>query len=193
MARHLKLRDDADAAIVRVGHELANLALRVIQAVGPCLLQLGKALALNTESLVVVQVPVQDIHLHRRHPIDIALEYLQRNEVAANVNQQAPPDELGLIVNRHRGSGKTIRGRFHQLKECLKAVQHAQRSGRGELRTGFRDYQLIRFILAESLHARPAVIRMNQQNRTGGTSRFLMDEHPRCAREFGNKSVDSAF
>jgi len=50
MARHLKLRDNADAAIMGVGHQLANLSLCVILPVGPCFVQLGETLALDTEN-----------------------------------------------------------------------------------------------------------------------------------------------
>src|SRR6267378_6417680 len=134
MARHLKLRDNTDAAIMCVGHELANLSLCVILPVGPCFLQPGKTLALDAETLVVIQVQVQDIHLHRCHSIEVALEHVQRNEVATNVNEQAAPGESRLILNCHDRHGKSVCGDFHQLKEGLKAVQNAQRIGGGELR-----------------------------------------------------------
>src|SRR6267142_6005400 len=135
MARHLELSDHADAAVMGVGHELANLSLSVIQPVGPYFLQPGEALALDTETLVVVQVPVQNIHLHRCHSIEVALEHVQRNEVAANVNKQTPPGEPGPIPNRHNGNSKSVCGGFHKLKEGLKAMQDPQRTGCGELRT----------------------------------------------------------
>src|SRR6267378_6790597 len=135
MARHLKLRDNTDAAIMCVGHELANLSLSVILPVGPCFVQPGKTLALDAETLVVIQVPVQNIHLHRCHSIEVALEHVQRNEVAADINKQTPPGEPGLILNRHDGHSKSVWGGFHKLQEGLKAMQNTQRTGCREFRT----------------------------------------------------------
>ena len=117
-----------------VGHELANLVLRVIQPVGSRFLQLGEPLALDAETFVVIQVPMQDIHLYRCHSIEVAFEHVQRNEVATNVDEQAAPGEPRLILNCHDRHGKSVCGDFHQLKEGLKAVQNAQRIGGGELR-----------------------------------------------------------
>src|SRR5262249_4821261 len=38
---HVEFRDDADAAIARVQHKIANLCLRVVVAFGPEFVQLG--------------------------------------------------------------------------------------------------------------------------------------------------------
>src|SRR6266849_897425 len=179
MARHLKLRDNTDAAIMGVGHELANLSLCVIQPVGSCFLQLREALALDTETLVVVQVPVQDIHLHRCHSIEVALEHAQRNEVAADINEQATPGKPGPILNRHDGNSKSVCGGFHKLKEGLKTMEDTERIGRCELRTCLTDYQLIGFILTEFLHSRTTVSSMDQQSRTGRVDQFLLEGHSR--------------
>src|SRR6266478_3736716 len=136
-----------------IGHELANLSLCVIQPVGPYFLQPREALALDTETLVVVQVPVQNIHLHSCHSIEVALEHVQRNEVAADINEQTTPGKPGPILNRHDGNSKSVCGGCHQLKKGLKTMQDTQRTGCGELRAWLADYQLIRFILAEALHS----------------------------------------
>jgi hypothetical protein len=54
------------------------------------------------------------------------------------------------------------------------------------------SYQLIRFILTESLHTLSAVKGMDQQSRTGRVDQFLLEEHSRLARKRGNKSMYSA-
>src|SRR5712691_11107362 len=192
MARHLKLRDNTDAAIMGVGHELANLSLCVILPVGPCFLQPGKTLALDAETLVVIQVPVQDIHLHRCHSIEVALEHVQRNEVTADINEQTTPGKPGPILNRHDGNSKSVCGGFHKLKEGLKAMEDTQRIGCCELRTRLADCQLIGFILTEFLHSLSTLSSMDQQSRTGGVDQFLLEGHSRLARKLGNKSVYSA-
>src|SRR6266852_5837746 len=145
MARHIELRDYADAAVMGVVHELANLLLCVIQPVGSYFLQPWEASALDTETLVVVPVPVQTIHLYSCHSIEVALEHVQGNEVAADVNRQTPPGKPGPILNRHDGNSKSVCGGFNNLKEGLKAMEDTQRIGCCELRTRLADYQLIGF------------------------------------------------
>ena len=53
MARSVELRKNADTAVVGVGDQFANLVLGVVQTVRAHLVQLGKALALDPEALVV--------------------------------------------------------------------------------------------------------------------------------------------
>src|SRR5207302_4589314 len=88
VAGRIELREDADAAIVRVGHKVAELALRIIHAIGSHLVQLRKALALDAKALVIGEVQVQNVQLYRRHPIHITFEHIERNEVAADVDEQ---------------------------------------------------------------------------------------------------------
>src|SRR2546427_9951237 len=87
VAGRIELREDADAAIVRVGHKVAELALRIIHAIGSHLVQLRKALALDAKALVIGEVQVQNVQLYRRHPIHITFEHIERNEVAADVDE----------------------------------------------------------------------------------------------------------
>ena len=134
MAGNVELREHADATIVRVCQKFADFVLRVEESLGAHFVQLRKLLALDAEALIVGQVPVHDVHLHRRHSIQVALEHVQRNEVTADVDEQAAPGESRLILDRDRRYGKSLPGGFHQLQECLKAVQNAQRIWRRKLR-----------------------------------------------------------
>ncbi len=81
---HVELRNHANAALMCVGDEVANLRLRVIESAGTVFLQLWELLALDAESLIVGKMPVQDVHLHRGHAVDISSEHIERNEVTAD-------------------------------------------------------------------------------------------------------------
>ena len=82
-----------------VRDHVAHLLLRVVLAVGAHLLQLGIPLALDAEALVFAEVPVEDVHLHRGHAVDVALDHVDRLEVAAHVDHQAAPGEARLVLN----------------------------------------------------------------------------------------------
>ena len=60
----LRARDDADAAVGSVGHELPHLGLRVVSGLraGQVGRQLRVAMALDREAALVAQVEVEDLH-----------------------------------------------------------------------------------------------------------------------------------
>src|SRR5882762_7794121 len=53
VTRHIKLRDHADPTLGSVGNQFTGFRLRVKQSVGTHFMQLGKFLALDTETLVL--------------------------------------------------------------------------------------------------------------------------------------------
>src|SRR6266542_2527375 len=108
VARHIELGNHADAAIMGVRNDLANLFLRVVEAIGAHFLQLREPLALNAKSLIVRQVPVEHVQLDRRHRVQIPLDYLDRHEVAAGINHEPAPWEPRLVIDRDRGNGKAL-------------------------------------------------------------------------------------
>ena len=108
---HVEFWNHADPAVARIGHEVADLGLRVVLSLRAQLLQLGKALALDAETLIVGKMPVQDIHLHRRHSVEVPLQYFDGDEMAADVNQQATPGKARLILNGDHRHGKPRRSR----------------------------------------------------------------------------------
>src|SRR5437868_4287387 len=110
-------------------------------------------------------MPVQHVHLHRFHSIEVAFEDIEGNEMAADVNQQTTPGEPRLIFNRYYGDCKPLRRYFDQLQESLQAVQNAKWIRRVERGAGRRDYQLVRFIFAELLHPLAIMIRVDDQRR----------------------------
>src|SRR5229473_3311549 len=112
---------NANTAVVCVRNQLANLVLRVVQTIRAHLMQLGKALALDSKALVVREMKVENIHLHRRHSVNVALKHVEWNEVASNVNEQATPGKAGAIRYRDGRHNKSIRPGFDQLQEGLKS------------------------------------------------------------------------
>ena len=92
---------------------------------------------------------VQNIHLHRRHTVEVSLEHVEWNEVAANIDEQAAPGKPGPVFDGDGRQSKSIRAGPHKLKECLKTMQDPERIRRRELSSRFGHCQLVRLILAE--------------------------------------------
>src|SRR6266403_1384538 len=126
MAWGVEFWKNANTTVVCVGDQLANLVLRVVQTIRAHLVQPGKALALDSKALVVGEMKVENIHLHRRHSVNVALEHIEWNEVASNVNEQAAPGKAGPIRYRDGRHNKYIRPGFDQLQEGLKSVQNPE-------------------------------------------------------------------
>src|SRR5216684_5957090 len=112
MARGVEFWKNPNAAVVCIGNQLANLVLRVVQTIRAHLVQPGKALALDSKALVVREMKVENIHLYRRHSVNVALEHVEWNEVASNVNEQAAPGKPRLIRYRDGRHNKSIRSGF---------------------------------------------------------------------------------
>src|SRR5256885_1723395 len=86
-ARAYQIPELRECAIARIIHEGLDVGLRVVQIIGSHLVQLRKPLALDAEAFVVRKVKMQNVQLHRRHPIYVPLEHIKRNEVTTNINQ----------------------------------------------------------------------------------------------------------
>src|ERR1700685_3350336 len=93
VAGNVEFRHHANAAIARVRNHVVNLVLRVVKPIGTDLLQLREALALNTETLVIGQVPMKYVELDRGHSIEIALDHLDGHPMPRYVQMQAAPWE----------------------------------------------------------------------------------------------------
>src|SRR5437588_9683941 len=109
MARGVEFWKNANTTVVCVGNQLANLFLRVVQTIRAHLVQPGKALALDSKALVVGEMKVENIHLYRRHSINVALEHVEWDEVASNVDEQAAPGKPRPIRYRDGRHHKYIR------------------------------------------------------------------------------------
>ncbi len=153
--------------------------------------QTGKFLALYAETLIVREMPVQDVHLHGGHAIEIALQHVDRNEMAADVDKQAAPRKARLVFDRDHGDRESGGGRLNQLEERLHSMQNAERSRRRKLRAGTVNREFIRFILTELLDLLAAMIGMDRQRRSCRTS-FGAKRDSSLTRELHHESLDTA-
>ena len=99
VARHVELGNHANTAVLRVGDHLANLFLRIINAIGTELLKLWKTLALDTETLVVGEMPMEDVQLHRGHAVEIAFDHFDGHPMPGYIQMQAAPRETGMVLD----------------------------------------------------------------------------------------------
>ena len=132
MARHIEFRDHADATLARVRNQVADFVLRVEQAVRTHVLQLGKFLALDAEALVFRKMPVKDVQLHCRHAVEVALENVERDKVAAHVDHQSAPGKARAVFDGNCGHGEALARGLHQLQKSLQSAHDAERSRRAQ-------------------------------------------------------------
>ena len=85
-------------------------------------MELWEFLAFEAEALIVGQMEVEDVHLDGFHAVEIALEYVGGNEVAADVNEQAAPGEARLVLDGKGGSGEAVGSDFDELQESLQSA-----------------------------------------------------------------------
>ena len=130
---------------------LGDLLLRVVEAVRALFLQKRIDLAFDRETLVIGEVPVEDIELYRFHAVEVALDYWDRLEMAAGIDHQAAPGKARFIINRGGRRGKTLRSNANQLQESLQAVEDAQRIRSRQLHAVCRHFQVIGLIFAQLL------------------------------------------
>ncbi len=100
MSRHIEFRHHANAALARIRDDAADFILRVVEAIRTHALQLGKFLAFDAEALVFREMPVKHVQLHRRHAVQVALQNVERDKVAANINHQSPPGKARAVFDR---------------------------------------------------------------------------------------------
>jgi hypothetical protein len=78
-----------------------------------------------------------------------------------------------------------------ELEQGFEAVEDAQRVGRGKLRAGSRDGQLVGLVLAELLDLLAGVVCMDKQ-RGVCCRRFGPERDAGLPRKLGDKSLDAA-
>ncbi len=150
MAGQVDLGNDRDAAVGGVAHQRAQFGLGVEAAdarrrrrptrAGPLspradLGQLGKALDLEAPALVVGEVQVERVELHRRHLVDDPVERGQRLEVPRGIDHQPTPGKARRIANveqRHRDRTATRAVGAEQLRQRHRAIDQAGMRRRGD-------------------------------------------------------------
>ena len=161
VAGHIKFRNDADPAVARVRNQLANFVLRVIRSARSQAMQLRQFLALGAKSLIVRDMPVKDVHLHRFHSVQIPLEHFHRRKVPARIDQQAAPAKSRLVFDVHCWCGKSIRRHLHELQKSLQAAQNAKWIRRIQFCARGRYFQRVGFVFTQFLNFFAGVVRMH--------------------------------
>src|SRR5258708_37913162 len=95
-------------------------------------------------------MPVQHVELHRFHPVKIALEDVDRNEVAGDIDQQSTPGETRPVFNGHSRDGEAVLVRLHELQESLHSAHQTKRIGSVQMDFSRSDLQTVGFIFAQS-------------------------------------------
>ncbi len=150
--RHVELGNHANAALARIRDQFPDLVLGVVQTVRTHVRQLGKFLAFNAEALVFREMPVKHVELHRGHAVQVALQNVERNKVAAHVDHQSAPGKARAVLDRNRRHGKTRARGLHQLQESLQPTHDAERGRRVQPGAGAADVQLVGFVFTQFLH-----------------------------------------
>ena len=171
VTRHVEFRHDANSAVPRVGDQIADLILGVVKGVGAQLVKFRKFLALHAEALVLREVPMENVHLHGFHAVDISADDVKREEMAGRVDHQSAPREARPVLNGDHWGGKSAGRNIHQLKKGLESMHRAERCRCSEPCARGADIQDVGFILADLLNFLAGVIGLNHERcfcRLGG-------------------------
>ena len=144
MSRKLYLGNDRDETIRRVFNDILHLLLGIeasvlgtlaIDALRADLGQFRVLLDLDTPSLVVGQVPMHAVDLEQGQYVQLLLDILYRNEMAAGVEHDTAVAESRLVLDRYGRSGpcdtfhggRTLDLGGQQLQERLHTVEKTLR------------------------------------------------------------------
>src|SRR5882672_4537327 len=78
------------------------------RGVGARFMEFRKFLALGAEPLVLREVPVENVHLHGFHAVQIAANHFERDEMARGIHHQTAPRETRLVLNRQCWCRKSV-------------------------------------------------------------------------------------
>src|SRR5262249_61411112 len=100
MTGHIELGHYADSAVAGIGDNFPDLILSIVESVRTHFSEVGVPPAFDAESLIVGQVPVQDVEFYRRHSVQCSLHNIGRFEMAGNVDDEALPvgSRLGHVA-----------------------------------------------------------------------------------------------
>ncbi len=187
--RNVELGHHADAAVGRVGDELFHLRLREEVPVRSLLVQRRIALGFDPEALVLRQVQVQDVELHRRHEIEVPLHDVHRHPVPRDVDEQPAPAEPRRVLNRDgRQIPAAAIGRG-ELEHRLEAAQRADDGGRPKRRAIGRHFECVALVLVGRRNRRTRAVADDREPRLRRVGRQLSrDLETRLARQAHERS-----
>src|ERR1700677_261602 len=108
-------------------------------------------------------MPVKYVQLYCGHAVQVALQRIERDEVASNVDHQSTPGKPRLVLNGNCRSNKAVGGSLYQLQKCLQPAHDSESRRCFELRTRCADLQRVRFIFTEFLYCLSLVFAVNDQ------------------------------
>ena len=149
MSRNVEFRHHGNAALRRVPDDLLQLFLG-IEAIVPAIARIGgrchpigadgNQLRVfghgNPPSLVVGQDEMEAVHLVHRHEVQVLLDLVDREEMAADIQEETPIAETRFIGNIHGrnrpgiGHGRSsVYGGRHELFQRLDGVEQPRPRG----------------------------------------------------------------
>ena len=152
MARQVYLGDHRNGAVGRIRHDVADLVLRIITAVGRIVVvvplladhgfladaahgrQLRVLFDFDAPPLVVGQVPVEAVELVDRHHVEVAFHLFDRKEMARHVEVHAPVSETRGILDAHTRQHPLLAGR--RLRPVNRRGQHLPQALHGVEKAG---------------------------------------------------------
>src|SRR5262249_44448468 len=137
-------------------------------------------------------MPMEDIHLHCFHSVQVSLENIERRKVTTRINQQTPPWETRLVLNRYSRSRETVGCDFNELQKCLQAAKNPERICGVEFCSGGRDLEGIGFLFAQFLNFLAGVIGVNDQRGFRSILNPLGAEQSCLTLQLGKKAVGGA-
>ena len=173
MTRQVDLGNDLNGICGCILNDLTNLILSVVATVRNTIIstpilanyrmlthranlgQLGEALDLDTPALIVREVPMQAVELMHRHNVDVALDLLNREEVARNVEVHTTIAKTRSVLDRKAGHRPILIGSQRlaidlggqQLLDCLDCIVKTGELARANLNALTRYRKAIALLL----------------------------------------------
>src|ERR1700680_980830 len=86
VSRDVELGHDADAAVARIGNNVAGLLLSIEESVGAQPREFRERSTLDAKTLVFTEMPVEYVKLNGGHPVETASDNFDRHEVGSRVH-----------------------------------------------------------------------------------------------------------
>src|SRR5260370_40510575 len=99
MPRHIEFRHDANSTVPSVRDQIANFILRVVKGVGAQFMELWRFLALHAKALGLREVPMENVHLHGFHTVDIPTADIEGHAMTVAHDHRHSPWETTLVCN----------------------------------------------------------------------------------------------
>src|SRR6185369_7562808 len=127
MSRNVEFRDGPHPTIRGIRDEVLNVRLR-IEVWRRTFVKLRIEAAFYSKALIVTQMQMENVQLHKLHRVYLALEGRKRHEVPRDIDHDATPHETGSVIDHHCWNGEASRHVGNGLSQRRQATQHTHRS-----------------------------------------------------------------